>query len=172
MTAIFATAAKILNQIPMSWARCATGRRRSFTILSESMRISKMLLASAKKGAKGKAATKIVMKPNWITVDWKFLALLNCMKTRLIVTVIHTTQLERRWKKAANQKAAFHLSDETYPFPGILQTSLRFPVNRNLIPSEVWPHCQSLPVFASSCTFWSPCEKQEKRSLDQIINKA
>ena len=26
-----------------------------------------MLFARAKKGAKGKAATKIVMKPNWIT---------------------------------------------------------------------------------------------------------
>ena len=71
MTAIFATADKILNQIPMSCARCATGRRRSHTILSESMRISKTLLASAKNGAKGNAATKIVMKPNWRTLGVK-----------------------------------------------------------------------------------------------------
>ena len=67
MTAIFAIADNILNQIPMSCALCATGRRKSHTILSESMRISKMLLARAKNGARGKAATKIVTKPNWMT---------------------------------------------------------------------------------------------------------
>ena len=66
MTAIFAIADNILNQIPMSCALCATGRRKSHTILSESMRISKMLLARAKNGARGKAATKIVTKPNWM----------------------------------------------------------------------------------------------------------
>ena len=71
MTAIFATALNIPNQIPMSCARWATGLLRSHTILSESIRISKMLLARAKKGARGNAATKMVMKPNWITAKNK-----------------------------------------------------------------------------------------------------
>ena len=64
ITAIFATAFKILNQIPMSCARWATGLLRSHTILSESILISNTLLASAKNGASGNAATKMVMKPN------------------------------------------------------------------------------------------------------------
>ena len=67
MTAILATLSRISNQIPMSWALSAIGRLTSHTNLSESIRISKMLLASAKNGAKGNAATKIVMKPNWRT---------------------------------------------------------------------------------------------------------
>ena len=67
ITANFATELKMVNQIPMSWALWATGLLQSFTILSESILISKILLARAKNGAKGKAATKIVMKPNWIT---------------------------------------------------------------------------------------------------------
>lgn len=71
ITAILATLSKISNQIPMSWARSAIGRLTSHTNLSESIRISKMLLASAKKGAKGNAATKIVMKPNWRTLGVK-----------------------------------------------------------------------------------------------------
>ena len=71
MTAILATLSRISNQIPMSWARSAIGRLTSHTNLSESMRISKMLLASAKNGAKGNAATKIVMKPNWRTLGVK-----------------------------------------------------------------------------------------------------
>lgn len=67
ITAIFATASKILNQIPKSCARSAIGRLVSHSNLLESIRISKILLANAKNGANGKAATKIVMKPNWIT---------------------------------------------------------------------------------------------------------
>ena len=96
MTAIFATADKILNQIPMSWARWATGRRRSHTILSESMRISKMLLARAKNGAKGNAATKIVMKPNWITVDWEFLASINCADCTWFCVFTNRTGIDPR----------------------------------------------------------------------------
>ena len=68
MTAILATLSRMSNQIPMSWARSAIGRLTSHTNLSESIRISKMLLASAKNGASGNAATKMVMKPNWRTV--------------------------------------------------------------------------------------------------------
>lgn len=67
MTAILATLSRMSNQIPMSWARSAIGRLTSHTNLSESIRISKMLLASAKNGASGNAATKMVMKPNWRT---------------------------------------------------------------------------------------------------------
>ena len=67
ITAILVIASRILNQIPISCARSATGLLRSDTILSESMRISKMLFARAKNGARGNAATKIVMNPNWIT---------------------------------------------------------------------------------------------------------
>ena len=81
MTAIFAIELRIVNQIPMSWARCATGLLRSHTILSESIRISKMLLASAKNGARGNAATNMVMKPNWITVEQKS-AFSGCLDQR------------------------------------------------------------------------------------------
>lgn len=69
MTAILATLSRISNQIPMSCALSAIGLLTSHTNLSESILISKMLLARAKKGARGKAATKIVMKPNWRTVE-------------------------------------------------------------------------------------------------------
>ena len=82
MTAIFATALNIPNQIPMSCARWATGLLRSHTILSESIRISKMLLARAKKGARGNAATKMVMKPNWITAKNKKR---GCFNSRLLL---------------------------------------------------------------------------------------
>ena len=67
ITAILATASNILNQIPKSCARCAIGLLFSQSIIVESIRISKMLFARAKNGANGKAATKMVMKPNWIT---------------------------------------------------------------------------------------------------------
>ena len=67
MTAIFATASNILNQMPKSCARSAIGLLVSQISLFESIRISKMLFARAKNGANGKAATKMVIKPNWIT---------------------------------------------------------------------------------------------------------
>ena len=48
-------------------ARTAIGRRSCVINLLESMRTSRMLFARAQRGARGKAATKIVTKPNWIT---------------------------------------------------------------------------------------------------------
>lgn len=71
ITAIFATASRILNQIPRSCALSAIGRLVSQMSLFESIRISKMLFASAKNGARGNAATKIVMNPNCITSNEK-----------------------------------------------------------------------------------------------------
>lgn len=60
-------ASRMLNQTPMFWARSATGRRYSHTNLWASRRTSTQLLRRAKSGAKGNAATKMVMKPNWST---------------------------------------------------------------------------------------------------------
>ena len=57
------------NQMPMSWARSTTGRRYSITNFWASRRISIQLLMSAKRGARGHAATKMVMKPNWMTEE-------------------------------------------------------------------------------------------------------
>ena len=51
----------------MSWERSATGRRSTLTNLKASNLISTMLLSQANNGASGKAATKIVMKPNCMT---------------------------------------------------------------------------------------------------------
>ena len=47
--------------------RAAMGRRNCVVNLSASVRISRMLLMKAKRGAIGKAATKMVTNPNWIT---------------------------------------------------------------------------------------------------------
>lgn len=55
------------NQMPMSWARSATGRRYSHTNLRASRRISTQLLSRAKSGASGQAATKMVTNPNCST---------------------------------------------------------------------------------------------------------
>lgn len=64
-------ASRMLNQTPMFWARSATGRRYSHTNLWASRRISTQLLRSANSGARGNAATKMVMKPNWSTAaEW------------------------------------------------------------------------------------------------------
>lgn len=52
---------------PMSLVFLGTIRRSSRTILMASRRISKMLLTSASRGARGKAATKMVVKLNCIT---------------------------------------------------------------------------------------------------------
>lgn len=59
--------ARMGNQMPTSCARSATGRRRSRTNLRASRRISTQLLSSAKSGASGHAATKMVTKPNCST---------------------------------------------------------------------------------------------------------
>jgi len=56
-----------MYNLPMSWARSATGRCSTLTNLKASNLISIMLLSQANNGASGKAATKIVMKPNCIT---------------------------------------------------------------------------------------------------------
>ena len=53
--------------IPISWERSATGRRSTLINLKASNLISMMLFSQANNGASGKAATKMVMKPNCIT---------------------------------------------------------------------------------------------------------
>ena len=67
MTARWAINSMILNQMPMFSALSATARRVSQTNFWASSLISTQLLMRAKRGARGKAATKIVMKPNWRT---------------------------------------------------------------------------------------------------------
>ncbi len=56
---------------PMSWALTAIGRCNCVTNLLASDLISMTLFISAKSGARGKAATKIVTNPNWIPVHTK-----------------------------------------------------------------------------------------------------
>lgn len=53
----------------MSLAFLGTMRRRSRIILMASMWISMTLLMRASSGARGKAATKMVVKLYWITVE-------------------------------------------------------------------------------------------------------
>lgn len=53
--------------LPISLAFVGTSLRSRLTILMASNRISMMLFRRANNGAKGKAATKIVVKLNWIT---------------------------------------------------------------------------------------------------------
>lgn len=67
MTARCVRPARMWNQMPMSWARSATGRRYSHTNLRASRRISTQLLSRAKSGASGQAATKMVTNPNCST---------------------------------------------------------------------------------------------------------
>ena len=67
ITANCANMSNILHQIPMFSARSATALRVSQINFCASNRISTQLLSRAKKGASGKAATKIVMKPNCST---------------------------------------------------------------------------------------------------------
>ncbi len=62
---------RILNQIPMFSALSATALRVSQTNFCASSLISTQLLRRAKKGASGKAATKMVIKPNWRTAQEK-----------------------------------------------------------------------------------------------------
>lgn len=53
--------------LPISLAFVGTSLRSRLTILMASNRISMMLFRRANNGAKGNAATKIVVKLNWIT---------------------------------------------------------------------------------------------------------
>lgn len=62
-----ATEFRISCHAPMFRALDATGRLNWVVNFQASTLISKMLLNRAKRGAKGKEATKRVMKPNWIT---------------------------------------------------------------------------------------------------------
>ena len=55
---------RIPNQTPIPFERSAKGLRKFTTKLIASMRSSKILLMSAKNGARGNAATNIVTKPN------------------------------------------------------------------------------------------------------------
>ena len=56
-----------MQNLPISCALSATGRRSTLTNLNASSLISMTLLSQANNGASGKAATKIVMKPNCMT---------------------------------------------------------------------------------------------------------
>lgn len=64
---MMASVAKVHMYLPMVALREAIGRLSCVVNLSASVRISSMLFIKAKRGASGKAATKIVTKPNWIT---------------------------------------------------------------------------------------------------------
>ena len=67
ITASWAIISIIVNQIPMFSALSATALLVSQTNFWASSLISTQLLRRANRGARGKAATKIVMKPNWRT---------------------------------------------------------------------------------------------------------
>ena len=67
ITANWANMSSILNQIPIFSALSATARLVAQINFWASNRISNQLLRRAKNGASGKAATKMVMKPNWRT---------------------------------------------------------------------------------------------------------
>lgn len=58
-----------LLRSPISLVFLGTKRRWSRTILMASRRISNILLMRAKRGARGNAATKMVVKLNWITAQ-------------------------------------------------------------------------------------------------------
>ena len=76
ITANCANMSNILHQIPMFSARSATALRVSQINFCASNRISTQLLSRAKNGARGKAATKIVMKPNCST-EMKIIVILT-----------------------------------------------------------------------------------------------
>lgn len=134
ITANCARASRMVNQTPMSWQRWATGRRVSHTNLCASNRISIQLLSSAKSGASGKAATKMVMKPNWRT--WKLCKNLK-FKFRLKTSCIG-------WN-------AFHWNS-IYPFRGTLQKAPHFLWARNLLP--ILAFCQCFCSLRSSIGEW------------------
>lgn len=84
-TAVWVMNCRMENQMPMSWARSTTGRRYSVTNFWASKRISIQLLMRAKRGARGHAATKMVMNPNWSTESSKntFLYETECSRSQL-----------------------------------------------------------------------------------------
>ena len=67
ITASCANISIILNQIPIFSALSATALLVSQTNFWASSLISTQLLSRAKRGARGKAATKMVINPNWRT---------------------------------------------------------------------------------------------------------
>lgn len=64
----FSCVEKLMFNSPISLAWEGRGRRHWVTNLYASKRISMTLFSSAKRGARGKAATKMVVKPNCRTV--------------------------------------------------------------------------------------------------------
>ena len=112
MTANWANISKILNQMPIFSARSATALRVSQTNFWASRRISTQLLSSAKKGARGKAATKMVMKPNCNTATRK-----NRIKyawNALFNNLEKIMSLIKKWIKGRNVTTAtsFSLKDD------------------------------------------------------------
>lgn len=109
---------KMLNHTPIFWARSATGRWYSHTNLCASRRISTQLLRRAKSGARGNAATKMVMNPNWRTAEqqqrFNICHKICYMRVSLaiIILIIH------------------------YPSPGILQTGLHTSPAGSLLPNS------------------------------------
>ena len=105
---------KMFNHTPIFWARSATGRWYSHTNLCASRRISTQLLRRAKSGARGHAATKMVMNPNWSTAEQRH-CFNVCQRTRC--------------RNASLASILIH-----YPSPGILQTGLHTSPAGSLLP--------------------------------------
>lgn len=131
----------MFNHTPIFWARSATGRWYSHTNLCASRRISTQLLSRAKSGARGNAATKMVMNPNWSTAEqqhsFNVCHKRCCMRVSLaiiIIIIIH------------------------YPSPGILQTGLHTSPAGSLPPTEYAgpPSLQALWTRFSSAARPSP----------------
>ena len=68
MTPILDTTVRMGNQIPMSWDLRGNGRFHWVKALNASIRISATLFNRAHSGPSGKATTKNVIKPNWMTL--------------------------------------------------------------------------------------------------------
>ena len=90
ITANLANISRILNHIPIFSALSATALLVSQTNFCASSLISTQLLRSANKGAKGKAATNMVMKPNWrteimftVSTNVFMMRRINCEKQQL-----------------------------------------------------------------------------------------
>lgn len=125
MTERWDKASNMLNQTPMFCARSATGRRYSHTNLWASRRISTQLFRRAKSGARGNAATKIVMKPNWRTGGQEDSFTRNSFSLNWI---------------QEEQVLSSH------PFPDILQTGLHMVPACSLPPSAGARLTHCLPV--------------------------
>lgn len=63
MTESFEIESRILNQIPISLTRCPTGLLYMVSNFFASNLISKILFINAQNGARGNAATNIVINP-------------------------------------------------------------------------------------------------------------